>query len=97
MQTLDQSKTYYRRITVLDMVTLMMIISFMFFANGFLLSLLLIVVYPFSHSKVLVSIVGDKNTKVWVRKIDWDYYCKERGIGPVMQYKSRSMVLIKQA
>jgi len=97
MQTLDQSKSYYRRITVLDIVTMLMIIGLMFFANGFLMSLLLIVVYPFSHSKVLVSDIGDKDTKIWVRKIDWDHYCKGHGIGRLMQYKSRSTVDMKQA
>jgi len=97
MQTLDQSKSYYRRITVLDIVTMLMIIGLMFFANGFLMSLLLIIVYPFSHSKVLVSDIGDKDTKIWVRKIDWDHYCKEHGIGRLMQYKSQSTVHMKQA
>ncbi|CAJ1191161.1 hypothetical protein [Companilactobacillus nantensis] len=97
MQTLDQSKSYYRRITTLDIVTILMIIGLLFFTNGFLLSLLLIVVYPFSHSKVLVSDIGDKNTKIWVRKMDWDVYRKEHRLGPVMQYKSRSTVDMKQA
>lgn len=55
MQTLDQSKIYYRRLTVLDVITFMMIIGCLFFTKGYLISLLLIVVYPFSHSKVLVS------------------------------------------
>jgi len=89
MQTLDQSKSYYRRITILDIVTVLMIVGLMFFANGFLLSLLLIVVYPFSHSKVLVSDIGDRDTKFWVRKMDWDGYRKEHKIGWVMQYKSQ--------
>lgn len=97
MQTLDQSKSYYRRITTLDIVTILMIIGLLFFTNGFLLSLLLIVVYPFSHSKVLVSDIGDKNTKIWVRKMDWDLYRKEHRLGLIMQYKSRSTVDMKQA
>ncbi|MFC6175451.1 hypothetical protein ACFQAV_01290 [Companilactobacillus huachuanensis] len=97
MQTLDQSKSYYRRITVIDIVTLLMIIGLMFIANGFLMSLLLIIVYPFSHSKVLVSDIRDKDIKIWVRKMDWDYYCKEHRIGRLMQYRSQSTVHMKQA
>jgi len=90
MQTLDQSKSYYRRITILDLVTILMIVGLMFFPNGFLLSLLLIVVYPFSHSKVLVSDIGDKGTKMWVRKMDWDHYRKGHRIGLVLQYKPQA-------
>jgi len=97
MQILVQSKSYYRRITTLDIVTILMIMGLLFFTNGFLLSLLLIVVYPFSHSKVLVSDIGDKNTKLWVRKMDWDIYRKEHRLGLIMQYKSRSTVDMKQA
>lgn len=98
MQTLDQTKSYYRRLTVLDIVTFIMIIGLLFFTKGFLLSLLLIVVYPFSHSKVLVSDIGDKGTKLWVRKMDWDAYRKEHNIGLMVQYKSQgNTVHMKQA
>jgi len=98
MQTLDQAKSYYRRVTVLDVITVMMIVGLLFFTNGFLLSLLLIVVYPFSHSKILVSDIGDKGAKIWVRKMDWDFYRKEHRIGILMQFKAMlgSAIHIKQ-
>jgi len=90
MQTLDQSKSYYRRVTSLDIVTILMIVGLMFISKGFLLSLLLIVVYPISHSKVQVSNVDDKNTRIWVRKMDWNYYLKNHGINVLMQYRSNA-------
>ncbi|MQS76962.1 hypothetical protein [Companilactobacillus halodurans] len=93
MQTLDQSKSYYRRITVLDVMTLVMIIGFLFFAKGYLLSLLLIVIYPFCHSKVMVSSVLDKNTRLWVRNMDWNYYRKIHGIKFFMQYKPQESAI----
>lgn len=99
MQTLDQSKSYYRRITVLDIVTALMIIGLMFFSRGFLLSILLIVIYPFSQSKIQVSDIGDKDIKVWVRKMDWDRYRKQHDIGHLAQYRAvqTNTVHIKQA
>ena len=99
MQTLDQSKSYYRRITSLDVITLLLIIGLALFPQGFLLSLLLIVVYPFSHSKVRVSDFGDKGTQIWVRKMDWDKYRKNHQISGLAQYSSNrgSNVHMKQA
>lgn len=99
MQTLDQSKSYYRRITSLDVVTLLLVIGLAFFPQGFLLSILLIVVYPFSHSKVLVSEFGDKDAKIWVRKMDWDKYCKSHRVSRLAQYSSArgNNVHMKQA
>ncbi|PMD73301.1 hypothetical protein [Companilactobacillus nuruki] len=97
MQTLDQSKLYYRRVTSLDIVTLIMIIGLLFFPSGYLLSLLLIVVYPFSHSKILVSDIGDRDVRIWVRTMDWNHYRKLHGINFLAQYKSQgSTVHIKQ-
>lgn len=89
MQTLDQAKVYYRRITVIDVITFMMVISFLFFTKGYMISLLLIVVYPFSHSKVLVSDIEDNDRKLWVRKMDWNRYRKNHQIGLFSQYKSQ--------
>lgn len=98
MQTLDQEKLYYRRITTLDIVTILLIIGLLFFEKGFILSLLLIIVHPFSQSKILVSDIGDKNTKFWVRKMDWDHYRKEHDLGLLMQYRSqRNTVHMKKA
>ncbi|WP_119327337.1 hypothetical protein [Companilactobacillus musae] len=98
MQTLDQEKFYYRRITSLDIITILLIIGLLFFERGFILSLLLIVVHPFSQSKILVSDIGDKSTKLWVRKMDWNHYRKEHELGPLMQYRSqRNTVHMKKA
>ncbi|GEO78430.1 hypothetical protein [Companilactobacillus mindensis] len=88
MQTLDTTRSYYRRITKLDIIVLFMIIGLLFFKEGVFLSALLIVVYPFSHSKVLVSDIGDKDTKLWVRNMDWNRYRKDHGINLLSQYKS---------
>lgn len=88
MQTLDQTKLYYRRITTLDIIVLVMIIGLLFISNGFFISLLMIVVYPFSHSKVLVSDENDRDTKLWVREMDWSSYRKLHKIGIFSQYKS---------
>jgi len=98
MQTLDQSKSYYRRITILDIITILMIIGLMFFSRGFLLSLLLLIVYPFSHSKVLVSDIETKHIKIWVRKMDWDHYLKKHKVNHLMQYKpmQNSKINVKQ-
>ena len=96
MQTLNQSKLYYRRLTVLDVITFMMVISFLFFTKGYLISLLLIVVYPISHSKVLVSETRANSDKIWVRKMDWDYYRKDHKIGLFSQYNSQVASHINQ-
>lgn len=88
MKTLDSAKLYYRRIDVMDILTLLLIVGLMFFSRGFLLSILLIVVYPFSHSKVLVSNVNDSKTKFWVRNMDWTKYRKEHKIGHLAQFRS---------
>lgn len=96
MQTLDQSKIYYRRLTVLDVITFMMIIGCLFFTKGYLISLLLIVVYPFSHSKVLVSETRAGSDKIWVRKMDWDHYRKDHQIGLFSQYNSQVASRIDQ-
>lgn len=87
MQTLDRSKTYSRRITVLDIVTLIMIIGLLFVPSGQFLSLLLIVVYPISHSKILVADINNHNQKLWVRSMDWNSYRKEHNIGYFSQYR----------
>ena len=97
MQTLDQAKGYYRRITVLDVITFIMVLGFLFFTKGYMISLLLIVVYPISHSKVLVSDIGDNTHKLWVRKMDWDHYRKDHQIGLFSQYKSQIPNHINQA
>ncbi|QCX24213.1 hypothetical protein [Companilactobacillus futsaii] len=89
MQTLDQSKSYYRRLTALDVITFMMVIVCLFFTKGYLISLLLIAVYPISHSKVLVSETRTNSDKIWVRKMDWDYYRKNHQIGLLSQYSSQ--------
>ena len=74
----------------------MMIIGCLFFTKGYLISLLLIVVYPFSHSKVLVSETRANNDKIWVRKMDWDCYRKDHRIGLFSQYNSQVTSHINQ-
>lgn len=96
MENLNQSTSYYRRLTYWEIIYLGMGIFLVIISKTKWIIPLIIVSYPFCFSKVLVSDINHVDKKIWVRITDWNIYRKLHGISYLGQYLPRRVNTVNQ-
>lgn len=96
MENLNQSISYYRRLTFWDIAYLIVGIGLMILSKIMWIIPLMFVSYPFCFSKALVSDIDHIDQKVWVRITDWNIYRKLHGISYFGQYRPRRVNTVNQ-
>lgn len=96
MENLNQSLSYYRRLTIWDVAYLIIGIGLMILSQVFWIIPIMLVSYPFCFSKALVSDINHADEKIWVRITDWNVYRKLHGISYLGQYKPKRVNTLEQ-